>query len=46
MTNRLALILGSLILFGLCLDLILGTGRTLYLLRRFTDLIEWVAFWR
>ena len=35
-----------LIVLGVCLDLAMGTGRTLFVLRRFTDLIEWAAFWR
>ena len=47
MTNKLALFLGFLIVVGLILDFVYtdGTG-TLFLARKFSDLIEWLAFWR
>ncbi|MFN3294627.1 MAG: hypothetical protein ACK4S2_05625 [Gemmobacter sp.] len=46
MTDRLAIILGLLILGGLVLDLTFGLGIALFLARRFADLVEWAAFWR
>ncbi|NIZ11579.1 hypothetical protein [Pseudooceanicola sp. HF7] len=47
MTNRIALILGLLILGFLAWDNLLKDGHsTLFLLRKFADLIEWLAFWR
>jgi hypothetical protein len=46
MTNRLALILGLLILGFVSADLVFDWGVTLYLARRFADLVEWLAFWR
>lgn len=46
MTDRIALVL-ALLLFGLiALDLVAGWGGTLFLLRKFADLVDWVAFWR
>jgi hypothetical protein len=47
MTNRIALVLGILIVLLLIADQIwLGGSSTLFLAREFTQLIEWVAFWR
>jgi hypothetical protein len=46
MTNRLALILGLLILGFVGADLVFDWGATLFLARRFADLVEWLAFWR
>ncbi len=47
MTNRLALILGGMILGGLIIDIaIFGTGHALFLAKKMADLIEWLAFWR
>lgn len=46
MTNRLAILLASLIIAALLLDQHLGTGHALALARRFIDLVEWLAFWR
>ncbi len=47
MTNRLALVLGGLVLGLLILDLgILHTGATLFLGRKFADLVEYLSFWR
>ena len=47
MSNRVALILALLILAFLAWDNILEDGhRTLFLLRKFSDLVEWIAFWR
>lgn len=46
MTNRIALWLGALIVVAIATDLWLQTGTMLFLIRKFTDLIEYVAFWR
>ncbi len=46
MSNRIALILGGLIMTAVVLDLIFGWGGTLFLARKFADFIEWIAFWR
>ena len=47
MTNQIALLLGLLILAGLGADFYLWDGQyTLFLARKFSDLIEWIAFWR
>lgn len=46
MTNRLAIILGVLIVIGLALDAFAGWGFGLFLARRFLDLVEWMIFWR
>lgn len=46
MTNRLAAILAGLIVAGLILDQLLGSGLALFLARRFLDLVEWMVFWR
>jgi hypothetical protein len=47
MTNPIAVFLVLLILTGLGLDLVFNSGdATLVIVRKFFDLIEWVAFWR
>jgi hypothetical protein len=47
MTNTIALVLGVIIVLLLIADQIwLGGATTLFLAREFTQLIEWVAFWR
>jgi hypothetical protein len=46
MTNSLAVILAVLIAGALAVDLAMGWGLSLFLARRFADLVEWVAFWR
>lgn len=47
MTNSIAIFLGVLILTGLGADLIFNGGdATLFLVRKFFELIEWLAFWR
>lgn len=47
MTNRVALVMGLLILGGLALDLFYnGSGHVVFLGKRFYELIEWLAFWR
>ena len=47
MTNRIALVLGLLIIAALVVDiLIYGDVHVLFLAKRFFELVEWVAFWR
>ena len=47
MTNRLALILGAIVIGLIVLDVILfGTDHLVFLGKKFFDLIEWMAFWR
>ena len=47
MTNRLALIIIIVIIALLALDYYqYGWGYSVFLLRKLTDLIEWMAFWR
>ena len=46
-TNRLALILGILVLGFFALDhWVLHLGAPLFLARKFTNLTDWMAFWR
>jgi hypothetical protein len=46
MTNSLAVILAVLIAGAVALDVAMGWGLSLFLARRFADLVEWMAFWR
>lgn len=46
MTNRIALWLGALIVVAIAADLWFQTGALLFLIRKFTDLVEYMAFWR
>ncbi len=47
MTNRLALILGLLILAALVADVLLaGDEHLVFLGKKLAELIEWMAFWR
>ena len=47
MTDRIALWIGLILLAAIIADLALNSGLALqFLLRKFIDLIEWVAFWR
>ena len=47
MTNIIALVLGLLIVVAIVADfLYFGTDHGLFLAKKFTDLIEWLAFWR
>lgn len=47
MTNRLAVILGVLIVGSIVMDgLFFGTEHFVFLGRKFMALIEWLAFWR
>ena len=47
MTNRIALVLGVILVALIVLDLVLtGSQTLLFLGKRLMDLIEWMAFWR
>lgn len=47
MTNGIALVLGLLILLALIGDQIFwGGSNTFFVAREFTELLEWIAFWR
>ncbi len=47
MTNKLAVILGLFILAGIVLDSTLNASQgSLFLAKKFAQLLEWVAFWR
>lgn len=46
MTNKLAIVLGCVVVAAIVADQVLGLGWGLYLARRFVDLLGWVAFWR
>jgi len=47
MTNRLAIVLFLIIVAALVADAQLNDGAaTLFLLKKFADLTEWMAFWR
>ncbi|MEL6689086.1 MAG: glyceraldehyde-3-phosphate dehydrogenase [Pseudomonadota bacterium] len=47
MTNRLAIILGALIVLSLIADRIFNDGAaTVFLVKQLLELIEWIAFWR
>lgn len=47
MTNRIAFVLGLLIVSAIVVDYVYyGTEHTVFLAKKMTDLIEWLAFWR
>lgn len=46
MTNRLAIIIGLLIVGLIVLDTVFDWGIVLFSLQKFTELTEWLAFWR
>lgn len=47
MTNRIALVLGAIIVGLIMLDLLLfGTEHLVFLAKKLLELIEWLAFWR
>ncbi len=47
MTNRLAVILGVLIVLSITIDVLLfGPVHMIFLGKKLFDLIEWMAFWR
>ncbi|KEJ90245.1 hypothetical protein [Sulfitobacter donghicola] len=47
MTNRIALVLGLIIVCALVLDYVyFGTEHIVFLGKKLAELIEWLAFWR
>jgi hypothetical protein len=46
MTNRIALLIGLIVAAFIALDLVLGLGMTVFLGRKFLDLIRTIAIWR
>ena len=47
MTNRIAIVLGLLLIIGIIVDLMLfGSEHMVFLGKKMFDLIEWMAFWR
>lgn len=47
MTNRIALVLGLLIVGAVTVDVMFyGTSHIVFLAKKMADLIEWLAFWR
>lgn len=46
MTNRIAIVIVTVLLILLAADLHFETGATLFLSRKFVELLEWIAFWR
>ena len=47
MTNRIAFVLACTIIAAILTDAVLNDGAgTMFVLRKFADLIEYVAFWR
>ena len=47
MTNRIALVLGLLLLAALAIDVALyGTEHIIYLGKKLWELTNWIAFWR
>ncbi|MDF1855471.1 hypothetical protein [Pseudooceanicola sp.] len=47
MTNQIAIALGLILAFLLGIDaLVFGWSNTLFLAKKFADLVEWIAFWR
>ena len=47
MTNRIAIVLGVLIVTLLAVDILLFSAQnTVFLGRKLLDMIEWLAFWR
>jgi hypothetical protein len=45
MSDRTAFILGATVSGLIALDLGLGWGGTLFVLRRLADLVDWLIFW-
>lgn len=46
MTNRIAIVIVIVLLILLAADLHFKSGATLFLSRKFVELLEWLAFWR
>jgi hypothetical protein len=45
-TNRIAFGLAVIIILLVGIDYALGLGASVYLARKFVDVLEWLAFWR
>jgi hypothetical protein len=47
LTNRIAFFLGLFVALAISGDILLNDGTALvFTMRKFVDLVEWVAFWR
>ncbi|WP_205389214.1 hypothetical protein SuNHUV7_35120 (plasmid) [Pseudoseohaeicola sp. NH-UV-7] len=47
MTNRIAIVLGLIIVGAILLDVFLyGSEHLIFLGKKFAELVEWIAFWR
>lgn len=47
LTNKIALWLGSILFLSICADLVLNNAAgSMFLARKFLDLIDYVSFWR
>ncbi|MDW4496772.1 hypothetical protein R5H30_02175 [Sulfitobacter sp. D35] len=47
MTNRIAFLLGLVIASGIAIDIwVFEAANLLFLARKFSDLLDWMAFWR
>ncbi len=47
MTNRIAIVLGLIIIGAIVVDYVFfGTEHAIFLAKKMTELIEWLAFWR
>ena len=46
MSTRVALILAALVALFFAIDLSVDGGWTLFLLRKFVDMVDWLMFWR
>lgn len=47
MTNRIAVFLGMFLIAAIALDsYFYGSQHFVFLAKKFTDMIEWMAFWR
>tara|TARA_B110000879_G_scaffold179822_1_gene236019 strand:+ start:2220 stop:2363 length:144 start_codon:yes stop_codon:yes gene_type:complete len=47
MTNPIALVLGLIIVIGICVDIFMfDTAYLLFLARELAEFTEWLAFWR
>jgi len=46
-TNKLAITLGLIIVAGVAADLLANSGTAMmFLLKKFVNMVEWLAFWR
>lgn len=47
MTNRIAVILGLIIIAAIIIDVaVYGDAHMIFLGKKFAELLEWIAFWR